>query len=257
MLNDLFTLNELTRIGAAVALVVIAAIISRVQEVKLEKQMLIAVVRAFIQLIAIGYALDLIFAADHPAYIIGLVMVMVLVASLTTGARIKGVPRARMLAFISISFGAAMTLVLLIALRVFQFNSQETIPVAGMVVGNAMTACTLIMKRLHDEIEVRRAEIEAALALGATRRQAILVHMRRALQSGMTPIIDTTKTVGLIKLPGAMTGMILAGASPLEAVQVQMIVMYMLIGAVSFTGLAAVWLTYRQFFTANHQLIIP
>jgi len=73
----------------------------------------------------------------------------------------------------------------------------------------------------------------------------------------MTPIIDSTKTVGLIQLPGAMTGMILAGASPMEAVQLQIIVMYMLIGAAAFTGLAAVWLTYRRFFTANQQLVLP
>ena len=68
-------------------------------------------------------------------------------------------------------------------------------------------------------------------------------------------MIARTKTVGLIQLPGAMTGMILAGASPLEAVQLQIIVMYMLIGAVAFSGLAAGWLSYRQFFNANHQLV--
>jgi len=70
----------------------------------------------------------------------------------------------------------------------------------------------------------------------------------------MIPHIDTTKTTGLIKLPGAMTGMILAGASPLEAVQLQLIVMYMLVGAVTFTGLIAAYLTYRAYFTGAHQL---
>jgi putative ABC transport system permease protein len=76
-----------------------------------------------------------------------------------------------------------------------------------------------------------------------------------ALQSGMMPIIDSTKTVGLIQLPGAMTGMILAGALPLEAVQLQMIVMYMLIGAAAFTGLGAAFFSYRQFFNKTHQLV--
>jgi len=80
--------------------------------------------------------------------------------------------------------------------------------------------------------------------------------LRRALITGMIPIVDNTKTVGLISLPGAMTGMILAGASPLEAVQLQIIVMYMLIGAAAFSGLTATFLTYRQFFTQAHQLIL-
>jgi len=91
--------------------------------------------------------------------------------------------------------------------------------------------------------------------LGATKRQAANQQMRRALTTGMTPIVDNTKTVGLISLPGAMTGMILAGAAPLEAVQLQIIVMYMLMGAAAFSGLTATFLTYRQFFTPAHQLI--
>ena len=77
---------------------------------------------------------------------------------------------------------------------------------------------------------------------------------RRSLRSAMVPIVDTTKTVGLIKLPGAMTGMILAGASPMQAVQLQLIVMYMLVGASTFTGLIAAYLTYRQFFSPAYQL---
>jgi putative ABC transport system permease protein len=120
-----------------------------------------------------------------------------------------------------------------------------------------MNVCSLVMRRIRDEVNGRRLEIETALALGATRRQAADPYLRMALHSGMVPIIDSTKTVGLIQLPGAMTGMILAGASPLEAVQLQMIVMYMLIGAAAFSGLSAAFLSYRQFFTEAHQLVLP
>jgi len=138
---------------------------------------------------------------------------------------------------------------------VFTFTAQQIIPIAGMVIGNSMNVCSLVMRRMHEEIKARQLQIETALALGATRQQAVRPHLKTALQSGMMPIVDSTKTVGLIQLPGAMTGMILAGASPLQAVQLQMIVMYMLIGAAALTGLAASWLSYRQFFTANHQLV--
>jgi len=254
---DLAVFSELPRVGAALVLVLAAALISRWRDVGLERHMLVATVRAFVQLIAIGYALDLIFMADHPAYILLIIGVMTLIGGITSGQRGQGVPHARGVALASIAFGASLTLGVLVGLRVFHFTPQEIIPIAGMVVGNSMTACSLVMNRLRDEIQAYRHEIEAALALGATGRQAATPYLRRALQNGMTPMIDNTKTVGLIQLPGAMTGMILAGASPLEAVQLQIIVMYMLIGAVAFTGLAAMFLTYRQFFTTRHQLVLP
>jgi putative ABC transport system permease protein len=160
-------------------------------------------------------------------------------------------------ALLSISIGAALTLGLLVSLQVFSFTAQQIIPIAGMVIGNSMNVCSLVMRRIRDEVNGRQLEIETALALGATQRQAADPYLKTALHSGMVPIVDSTKTVGLIQLPGAMTGMILAGASPLEAVQLQMIVMYMLIGAAAFTGLAATFLTYRQFFTRSHQLVLP
>ncbi len=251
---EAFPLTEITRVLTAFALVLLAAGISRWQAVNLEKQMLIATARAFVQLIAIGFALDLIFAADNPFAILLILTIMVSIAGHTSGTRTKGVPHARRVALIAISIGASLTLGLLIGLGIFEFSAQQTIPIAGMVIGNSMNVCTLVMRRIQDEIEARRDEIEAALALGATGRQAVSPYLKTALQSGMTPIIDSTKTVGLIQLPGAMTGMILAGASPLEAVQLQIIVMYMLIGAAAFTGLAAAWFTHRQFITPNHQL---
>ncbi|MCB8982802.1 MAG: iron export ABC transporter permease subunit FetB [Ardenticatenaceae bacterium] len=254
-MTSLNLLSELPRILAALFLVVVAAAISRWQHLDLEKQMLVAVVRAFIQLTLIGYALNIIFAADNPAAILLILAVMTSIASYTSGKRGQGTPHAMRVAGLAITFGAALTLGLLVGLRVFTFTAQQIIPIAGMVIGNSMNVCSLVMRRMHEEIKARQLQIETALALGATRQQAVRPHLKTALQSGMMPIVDSTKTVGLIQLPGAMTGMILAGASPLQAVQLQMIVMYMLIGAAALTGLAASWLSYRQFFTANHQLV--
>lgn len=97
-------------------------------------------------------------------------------------------------------------------------------------------------------------QVEAALALGATPRQASLVQLRRSLGTGMSPVIDNAKTIGLVSLPGAMTGLIMGGASPLEAVQLQIVVMYMLIGAATFSGLTATYLSQPKFFTPAYQL---
>ncbi len=248
---------DLTRILAALALGLLAALISRWQTLDLEKQIVIASVRAFLQLIAIGYGLTFIFEADNPAAILLILAVMVGIAGYTAGKRGRGTPNAGRVALIAIAVGATLTLGLLVGLGIFHFTAQQIIPIAGMVIGNSMNVCSLVMGRVRDEVNGRSDEIEAALALGANGRQAAHRFLRLSLHSGMTPIVDSTKTVGLIQLPGAMTGMILAGASPLEAVQLQIIVMYMLIGAASFTGLATVWLAYRQFFTPTHQLILP
>jgi putative ABC transport system permease protein len=233
-----------------------AALISRWQHLDLEKQMLVAVVRAFIQLTLIGYALTYIFDIDSPLTIILIISIMTLIAGYTSGNRAAGVPHARLVALLSISLGALLTLGLLVGLRVFSFTPQQIIPIAGMVIGNSMNVCSLVMRRIKDEVNGRRLEIETALALGATSRQAADPYLKTSLQSGLMPIIDSTKTVGLIQLPGAMTGMILAGAPPLEAVQLQMIVMYMLIGAAAFAGLGAAFLSYRQFFNKVHQLVL-
>jgi putative ABC transport system permease protein len=250
-------LSELLRVLLAMIFVLVAAGISRWQKADLEKDILWATVRSFIQLILIGYALEAIFNQNNPFWTLVPLVVMLGTASWTTARRVKKTPHALPIALIAIGFGSGLTLAVLVVLRVFTFTPQDVIPIGGMVIGNAMTTAALVMRRLSDDLITQRNEIESMLALGATGRQASLRHFREALRSAMIPIVDTTKTVGLIKLPGAMTGMILAGASPLEAVKLQLIVMYMLLGANTFTGLAAAFLTYREFFTPAHQLQLP
>jgi len=262
MLNDFFNeldavlsnLTDLPRIGLALALIVAALVISRWQRADLEKDLVIASVRGFVQLIAIGYLLELIFNQDSPFWTTALLSVMILIAARTSGRRGHNTPSATRIALLSIGLGSVLTLGILIIAGVFEYTPQVIIPIGGMVVGNAMTVASQVMDRMSVDLSEQRVLIESRLALGATSREASHQQFRRALSSAMIPHIDTTKTTGLIKLPGAMTGMILAGASPLAAVQLQIIVMYMLVGAVSFTGLIAAYLTYRAFFTGAHQL---
>lgn len=251
-----FPLDDMSRVAGSLVLVVLAIAVSRWQQLDLEKPVLIAVFRGFIQLTLIGYALTYLFAVDSVWLILLVIGVMTAVAGYTSGKRAESLPHALAIALAAIGVGTALTVGLLVGLQVFEFTAPQIIPIAGMVIGNSMTVCSLVMSRVQEEATARRLEIETALALGANRRQAANPYLKLALKAGMIPIIDTTKTVGLIKLPGAMTGMILAGAPPLEAVQIQMIVMFMLMGAAAITGLAAVILTYRQLININHQLIV-
>ena len=250
------SLPWLTRILGALALVGAAVLVSWRQQMGLGKDMLTAVIRAFVQLIAIGYVLKFIFAAQGPYWILLIVAVMVVIAGYTAGRRGRGVPGSHWVATTAISCSAFFTIGTLLLLKVFPYQPRYIIPIAGMIVGNAMVVCGLVMSRLRDDLKLQKAQVEAALALGATQRQAVRGQLKRAMAAGMTPIVDNTKTVGLISLPGAMTGMILAGAPALEAVQVQIIVMYMLIGAAAVSGLTTAFLAYRQFFTRAHQLIL-
>ncbi len=252
---DFFSgLDNLSGVLLSIIFVVVAIGVSRWQQADLEKDLAIATFRSFFQLILIGYALQLIFQQDHPALTLLFLVVMTTIAGRTTARRANKTPRAQTIALLSIGIGSALTLAVLIVLQVFAFVPRDVIPIGGMIIGNAMTTATLVMTRLSDDFRDQRNLIESKLALGATSRQASLGQFQRTLRNALVPIVDTTKTVGLIKLPGAMTGMILAGASPLEAVQLQMIVMYMLVGATTFTGLIAAYLTYRQFFTPAYQL---
>lgn len=251
VLNDL---GDLSRIGLALALIALAILISRWQRAGLEHDLIVATVRAFVQLIAIGYALELIFKQDHPLWTSLVLVFMIAVAGYTAGQRGKDTPHATVIALAAVAVGALGTISVLVIAEVFTYTPQNIIPIGGMVIGNAMAVAAQVLHRLPVDLHDQRTQIETRLALGATRREASRLQFRRALRTAMIPHIDTAKTVGLIKLPGAMTGMILAGASPLEAVQLQIIVMYMLVGAVTFTGLCAAWLTYRAMFTGAHQL---
>ncbi|KAI5560894.1 hypothetical protein BDE02_16G077200 [Populus trichocarpa] len=239
---------------AATAVVLVAVILSYMQNLGLGGEMVYSIVRAFLQLSVIGFVLQFIFSQDHAVWIILAYIFMVSVAGYTAGQRAKHVPRGKLVAGASILAGTAVTLFLLVILNVFPFTPRYIIPVAGMMVGNAMTVTGVTMKRLRDDIKVQMNLVETALALGATPRQATLQQVKRALVIALSPVLDNAKTVGLISLPGAMTGLIMGGASPLEAIQLQIVVMNMLIGASTVSSIMSTYLCWPAFFTKAYQL---
>jgi putative ABC transport system permease protein len=164
------------------------------------------------------------------------------------------VPHAFWPLLIALALAGTTTLALVVALGVFKAKARYLVPVGGMVIGNAMTAAAVALNRLGDDVADSASQIEATLALGATAAQAIRPILRRSLRSGMIPLIDSTKTTGLIFFPGTMVGMLLAGASSINAVRLQLILLYVLLGSVALAALTAVLLAYRNFFTPAHQL---
>ena len=245
------------QVVGSLALVAIAAGVSFWRQADLERDIGIAAVRAFIQLTAIGYVIKLIFESDSLLFVFGLLAVMVLFGALTARGRAKKVPDAFWPLLIGLAVAGGTTLGLVVALGIFEPTPRYLVPVGGMVIGNAMTASAVALNRLGDEVSDSRARIEATLALGATAREASAPIVRRALRSGMITLVDSTKTTGLIFFPGTMVGMLLAGANPTDAVRLQLILLYTLLGSVSIAALVATGLAYRNFFTPAQQLREP
>jgi putative ABC transport system permease protein len=248
---------SLAEVAGALALVAVAIAVSIWRRTELERDIGVAVVRSFIQLVAIGYVIQLIFDEDSLALVAALIAVMVLFGAFTARSRAKAVPGAFVPLLVALGLAGTVTLGLVLALGVFEPEPRYLVPVGGMVIGNSMTAAAVALNRLGDEMHDSARRIEATLALGATSREAAAPSLRRALRSGTIALIDSTKTTGLIFFPGTMVGMLLAGADPVDAVRLQLILLWVLLGSVAIAALVATTLAYRNFFTPAHQLREP
>lgn len=248
------TLGE---VAASLALVAVALWVSRWRRAGLEGDIAVAVLRSAVQLIAIGYVIQAIFDADSLVLVAVLISAMVVFGAFTARRRAVGVPGALGPLLVALALAGTLTLGLVVALGIFAPEPRYLVPVGGMVIGNAMTAAAVALNRLGDEFRASAREIEAMLALGADSRQAAAPIVRRSLRSGMITLVDSTKTTGLIFFPGTMVGMLLAGAEPTDAVRLQLILLWTLLGSVAVSSLVATALAPRGFFTAAHQLREP
>ena len=241
-------------VALALVLCAVAVVVSRVRRADLETDIVVATVLSFAQLLAIGFVLEFVF--DGRGVLTPLVLaVMIGTATLTSGARARRVPRSRRIAVASLAVATAATLGLLILLGIVPAVPRAAIPLGSMILSNAMNTTSLVMTRLYDDLASHRREVEARLSLGQTATEASAPWHRSALRTGMLTIVDNTKVVGLVALPGAMTGMLLAGASPSAAIRLQLVVMYMLLAGTAFAALVSGRLTVGRLFTPDHQLI--
>ena len=244
-------------LAASLVLVAIAVALSVGSGLRLERSILWAALRAAGQLLIVGSALALVFNSSWSVWLAWLwVAVMVLVASLTVRWRAPEVPSAFWLALVAMATVAVVSMSVIFGLGIFPVEAQAIIPLAGMNIGNAMAATVVVSRRVVIEMSEKRPEIEARLALGQPWNEASRPYVRDAMRTALLPQIESTKVVGLIALPGAMTGLILAGVDPKQAVTVQLAVMYLILGSVA-TSVAVIGLGLtRRLFTADHRLIV-
>jgi putative ABC transport system permease protein len=231
------------RLAAVLALLAgLAALAGRWSGLALGRPVLVASLRAAVQLAAVSAVLLLVVRSLWLSA--AFVTVMVVVATVTAAGRATGLPLAARgrrhrlpPVALAVTAGAGPIAALIVASGVVPLRGEALIPITGILIGGAMTATSLAGRRLREELVTRRGEVEAALALGLLRRDAVLEVARPAAATALLPPLDQTRTVGLVTLPGAFVGVLLGGGTPLEAGAAQLMV---LIGLLA-TETIAVW----------------
>ncbi len=244
----------------ALGLMAIAIALSAWQRLGLTWTLTVATGRTISQLLVVGYILAAVFALRQPWLVLGVVAVMLVIATIVARNRIsQKIPHMLPLVGGSILISTMLTLVytnLLIIRPAVWYEPQYLIPLAGIVLGNAMNGAALAGERLVSTLNSSRLEIETQLSLGATPQQAIATYRQDAIRAGLIPTINTMMVVGVVTLPGIMTGQMLSGVNPLDAAAYQMLIMFMLAFATLLTTLLVTTGISRQFFTRAAQLVL-
>lgn len=246
---------SVTSLVIASLLVVVSMLFSYLQKLKLEKETIISVIRAVIQLIAVGYILEYVFRLNNPAFTTLIVLIMTFNAAYNASRRGKDIKNGLLISFAAIAVGAGFTLYVLVLSGTIKYQPNQIVPISGMIISNAMIALGLCYRQLSADFKSRCDEVEAKLSLGADILPSSIEIMRDAIRTGMVPTIDSAKTMGIVSLPGMMTGLILAGTSPVQAIKYQIMVIFMMLSTTAISSFLACYLSYRGFFNGRKQLI--
>jgi len=254
---------SLGRLLLSLGLIAVAVVLSRRSRLDLEVDLIWGAVRGAAQLIAIGYVLLLLFNHQRPVWVLLLLAVMVVVAAWTASRRVEHGPPILVLlprALVAIGLGALVAVVpVFVAVVPLHpwFEARYLVPISGMMLSNAMNVVALVFERIFGSTRSEADQVEALLALGATPRQALHRQIRTALRAALLPTINGLLTVGLVALPGMMTGQIVSGTPPEQAVRYQIVILYQLVAVAAVAGLVAVAFARRLLFTARAQLVLP
>ncbi len=253
------SLIELTplQMGLSLGLMVAAIALSAWQRLGLEWNLAIATLRTIVQLLVVGYLLAIVFALRDPWVILAVMAVMLSIATVVARNRIsKKVPNLLPIVGGSIGISTALTLAYInfVVIRPeLWYEPQYVIPLAGILLGNAMNGAAIAGERLVTTLNSSQLEIETYLCLGATPQQAIAHYRREAIKAGLIPTLNAMLVVGIVTLPGIITGQLLSGVSPLDAALYQMLIMFMLAFVTLVTTTLVIQGIYRQFFNLASQ----
>lgn len=238
----------------ALSLVLVALIISSKEKLGLTKDIIASVLRTIVQLTVVGYLLYYIFDVDNVFLTLAMVLIIVYNASRQADKRNPNHKKRFHQSFLAIFLATGLTLTVLILSGAIQFLPSQIIPITGMIASNSMVAIGLCYREMNSLFRDQRQQVLEKLALGAPVKLASASIVRQSIRTAMQPTIDSAKTVGLVSLPGMMSGLIFAGVSPIFAIKYQIMVMFMLLSATSLGAVIAAYFAYRTYFNNRAQL---
>ncbi|MEH7388016.1 iron export ABC transporter permease subunit FetB [Bacillus sp. JJ1521] len=239
----------------ALIFVLIPIFLSKNFNLGLEKDTTIAVVRSIIQLFAVGYILKFVFDTESLIYIFLMVVVMIVAATQNARKKGKGIKGITWKIAATLVFMEVLTQAILLGFHITPATAQYIIPISGMVVGNSMVLAILFLNRFTAEVDTHQEQTELILSLGGTPKQAIHTQLITSIKASMIPTIESQKTIGLVQLPGMMSGQIIAGASPVQAVQFQLLVLFLLLTTAAVTSIMLGFLSYPTLFNQRMQFL--
>src|SRR6056297_1924967 len=259
-MNGVINLSLLQMVFAYLLVIIVMGII-KLRGVSREKELLVASIRMTLQLTLTGYVLVYLFESMNPLYTILVIIVMEVFAiyNIYQRANMKLSKKIKEIIALSMAIGTLSSIIyfLLIVVNISPwYDPRYFIPISGMLIGNSMTGITLGVTRLVDGMRSKKHIVETALMLGATPKMAAKEIVDDAFDSAILPTINSMVGIGIVFLPGMMTGQILSGTSPITAIKYQMAIMLGILGSVAFTVILFVQLGYKTFFNDQQQLIV-
>ena len=255
-----FTPLDYSDLGLAAILIILNAVLFMWLRLKLERQLVIATLRMLVQLSLLGLVLKVLFEHASPIFTGLAALVMILFA----GYEVLSRQQRRLAGWWSYGVGTASILFAGTVVTAFAlttqvrpdpwYHPQIALPLLGMVLGNTMTGVALGLDTLTTRVARERVAIEAMLALGATRQAAFRPFVREAMRNGLIPIINAMSAAGLVSIPGMMTGQILSGIDPIEAVKYQILIMFLIAGGTGIGVVCAVHVTAARLSNDRHRL---
>jgi putative ABC transport system permease protein len=247
-------------VAVTTLLVTAAGICSLYLKLKLERDIIVGTIRTFIQLFLLGYVLKFVFALNNPLVVLLLFSFMIYFAASIISGRVKEkrIPYfLPVFASMFLSYMVINTFVMTVIVQVKPwYQPIYFIPIGGMIIGNSMNALAISIDIWFETLKKDRDRIELFLSLGANPEESTTENFKSAIKSGMIPSINALMAVGVVSMPGMMTGQILAGVSPLIAIKYQIVIMLLLVGSTALSTVFALHIVRRMSFTANQQLKI-
>jgi putative ABC transport system permease protein len=229
--------------------------LARRRQIHLERETVVALIRGFVQIVAVGSVLILLFRGPSWASVVVLLLMM-LAAAATAARRAQGIPGAFVISAYGIGGGAGLVIVFMTVLGVIDPKMESLIPVGSMVIASAMNSNSLALERFRSELKAHVGYIEAGLALGAEPAKVAAPYVQAAVRAGMIARIDTLRALGIVWIPGLMAGMVLAGSDPVYAAIYQFVVVGMIYAASGLTSMIATLLIRARAFSPAEQLVI-